>query len=209
MLNNVYAWVIANKRGLLEVLGGLSYLATCITAAVPANKMPAGAAKFLGWLGALVPSGKDGLVNRFTIPLTRVKDGAFSQARSGVIGETLKLFMLCTLALSMTACAYCQVAANTNTALCKAERTISQCGPKALGALAQVAEYLIAQDFSEVFTILGQVVPDEAECIEDAIESKVALKYGPSSALLKNLHGARVIYKTNHATKIGAVTLRA
>ena len=105
---------------------------------------------------------------------------------------------LLALALALGGCAYCKVSANASTGLCKAERSITQCGPKAVGIMAEIASLIIAQDYTQAFLIIGQEAPEEAECIEDTVDAQISTAHGAMSAEAKMYRSARVVYKLSH-----------
>jgi hypothetical protein len=92
----------------------------------------------------------------------------------------MKSFLVAFLVLSGCA-SYCAQSTNKDTVVCKAERSIETCGPKALGIFAQAMPFIIAGDYTAAIALVFEQAPDEAECINDVLDRTVANAHGYSS----------------------------
>ncbi len=99
--------------------------------------------------------------------------------------------------VAISGCGYCAQVTNTKTTICKAERTIVSCGPKALAIIAEITPYLIAQDWEAAFIIIARDAPEEATCIKNQIELSLSNTYGAKSTVLISFHALRVVHETH------------
>lgn len=131
------------------------------------------------------------------------------------VGKMLKLLTVTmVLSLALTACGFCQQAANKDTARCKAQSVVTDCGaPEVIKAVesivVDVAAALASSDWSNLLAVIeGNLINQGQHDVWGLIScaiSKVTAKPAPGMmATVVNTHGG--IWMKTHPAKIKNVS---
>lgn len=89
--------------------------------------------------------------------------------------------LLVAMVMLMSGCAFCGVAANKNTAECKAYRSFTECGPAVAEIIISDTSLLASNLDAALLDLASRLIPSAYACVTHILNDNTAARFGAES----------------------------